>query len=133
MLSLLWPLIRDKMPLCFSALQILVPLQVPSSLVLRFQVSKVEEEKSLRCMRMVWHLNAWKLYVQVGLLRLHRDTQVVAPMHTGQRRTRRAFCTFHTTPTLISEQTKSTVASYCEKHADVQDSELSYEPQTPST
>ncbi|GAA6091131.1 uncharacterized [Tachysurus ichikawai] len=35
------------MPLCFSALQILVPLQVPSSLVLHFQVSKVEEEKSL--------------------------------------------------------------------------------------
>lgn len=55
---LLWLLIRDKMPPCFSALQILVPSQVPSSLVLRFQVSVLEEELSLRSMRMVWHLNA---------------------------------------------------------------------------
>lgn len=124
MLSLLWPLIRDKMPLCFSALQILIPLQVPSSVIVCFQVSEVEEEKGLRSMRMVGHLEAWKLCVQVGLLIAAQGYTSCCTSAFGTKRNKKDvenyffFFLFTTTLPLISYQTKGTVLSYCEKYAD---------------
>lgn len=70
---------RQNAPMLFS---IANPHSFAGSLISCFAFSSVQ---SLRSMRMVRHLNAWKLYVQVGLLRLHRDTQVVAPTRSGQR------------------------------------------------